>query len=150
MDADAVDLEKGTPASEATRAPSRLNPLYVRILARCPTEREARVGRPPPRPDQVAGDKGHSSRVVRRYLQRRGIAAFILTKADEEPNPRFDPAAHRERHVVERLINRDYSRRNRAVRDFAGASRRAAQPLRSHHEADSSRLTIAALVKDPG
>ncbi len=33
MDADAVDLEKGTPASEATRAPSLLGPLRDHILA---------------------------------------------------------------------------------------------------------------------
>ncbi len=58
------------------------------------------------RPQRVSGDKGYSSRAVRRYLRRRGIGAVLPTKKDERPRPRFDRAAYRERNVVERLINR--------------------------------------------
>ena len=63
-------------------------------------------GRPRVRPDRVAGDKGYSSRTVRRYLKGRGIRAVIPTRADEQPDPTFDRLAYRERNVVERLINR--------------------------------------------
>ncbi len=63
-------------------------------------------GRPRLRPQRVSGDKGYSSRTVRRYLRRRGIGAVLPTKKDERPRPRFDRAAYRERNVVERLINR--------------------------------------------
>jgi transposase len=54
----------------------------------------------------VAGDKGYSSPAIRRYLKERRIKAVIPTKADETPDSNFDPEAYRERHVVERLINR--------------------------------------------
>jgi transposase len=63
-------------------------------------------GRPRNRPDRLAGDKGYSSPMVRRYLRERRIGAVIPTKANEEPDPAFDRAAYRERNVVERLINR--------------------------------------------
>ena len=41
-----------------------------------------------------------------RYLKDRRIGAVIPTKADQTPDPTFDPVAYRERNVVERLINR--------------------------------------------
>jgi transposase len=63
-------------------------------------------GRPRIRPDRVAGDKGYSSPMIRRYLKERRIAAVIPTKADEVPDPGFDRSAYRERNVIERLINR--------------------------------------------
>ena len=63
-------------------------------------------GRPRVRPDRVAGDKGYSSRPVRRYLRRRGIGAVIPPRSTERANPRFDRAAYRERNRVERLFNR--------------------------------------------
>ena len=63
-------------------------------------------GRPRVRPGAVAGDKAYSSAKVRRYLRRRRIAAVVPTKADQEPLPRFDRGAYRERNVIERLINR--------------------------------------------
>ena len=63
-------------------------------------------GRPRLRPDRLAGDKGYSSRTVRRYLHRRGIQAIIPTRRGEFPNLEFDPAAYRERNRVERFINR--------------------------------------------
>ena len=54
----------------------------------------------------MAGDKGCSSLTRRRCLKGRRIAAVIPTKVDQEPDPAFDRAVHRERDVVERLINR--------------------------------------------
>ena len=41
-----------------------------------------------------------------RYLKEHRIGAVIPTKANEEPDPAFDPKIYRQRHVVERRINR--------------------------------------------
>ena len=40
-------------------------------------------GRPRIRPKRVSGDKGYSSRKIRRYLRRRGIRYTIPRKANE-------------------------------------------------------------------
>jgi transposase len=64
-----------------------------------------RRGRPRIRPDRVAGDKGYSSRKIRRYLRRRGIGV-VIARQKRERRVRFDKAAYRKRNVVERLINR--------------------------------------------
>lgn len=64
-----------------------------------------RRGRPRLRPDRVAGDKGYSSRRVRRYLRRRGIGV-VIARQKRERRRRFDKSAYRKRNVVERLINR--------------------------------------------
>ncbi|WP_436846249.1 transposase [Streptomyces shenzhenensis] len=55
-------------------------------------------GRPRPRPAQVLGDKGYSSRAIRTWLRRRGIAHTIPERADQKCSrarcgshpPRFD------------------------------------------------------------
>ena len=62
-------------------------------------------GRPRLRPDRVAGDKGYSSKRIRRYLRRRGIGV-VIARQKRERRVRFDKAAYRKRNVVERLINR--------------------------------------------
>ncbi len=62
-------------------------------------------GRPRVRPDRVAGDKGYSSRKIRRYLRRRGIGV-VIARQKRERRVRFDKAAYRKRNVVERLVNR--------------------------------------------
>jgi transposase len=62
-------------------------------------------GRPRVRPDRVAGDKGYSSKKIRRYLRRRGIGV-VIARQKRERRTRFDRAAYRKRNVVERLINR--------------------------------------------
>ena len=54
----------------------------------------------------MAGDKGYSSRTVRRYLRGRGIGAVIPRRANEPPQVTFDREAYRERNRVERLFNR--------------------------------------------
>jgi transposase len=63
-------------------------------------------GRPALRPDRVVGDKGYSYRVVRRYLQRRGIGRVIPRRRDQGRQGPFDHAAYRLRYHVECLINR--------------------------------------------
>lgn len=74
-------------------------------------------GRPATRPVRVLADKGYSSRAIRDYLRRRGIAATIPERADQQANrirrgrrggrpPLFDPVAYRRRNVVERCFNR--------------------------------------------
>ena len=64
-----------------------------------------RQGRPRIRPDRVAGDKGYSSRKIRRYLRRRGIGA-VIPRQKRERRTRFDKIAYRQRNLVERLINK--------------------------------------------
>lgn len=73
-------------------------------------------GRPRLRPDRLAGDKGYSSRTVRRYLRRRGIGDVIAHRSSDPPNPFFDRIAYRERNQVERLINRFKQYRRVATR----------------------------------
>ena len=63
-------------------------------------------GRPRRRPRRIVGDKGYSSRRVRRYLRQHGIGATIPKKRDEHPQRVFDRALYRERNRVERCINR--------------------------------------------
>jgi transposase len=73
-------------------------------------------GQPRLRPDRVVGDKGYSSRKVRRYLQRRGICAVIARRSNEPSQKRFDRERYRERNRVERLINRLKQARRVATR----------------------------------
>ena len=63
-------------------------------------------GRPRRRPKRLVGDKGYSSRTVRRYLRRHGIGSTIPTKRNERPQRTFDRELYRERNQVERCINR--------------------------------------------
>jgi transposase len=63
-------------------------------------------GRPRLRPKRVVGDKGYSSKHIRRYLRQRGIGVVIPRRKDERRRGPFDKAAYRQRNVVERLIAR--------------------------------------------
>ncbi|MFC9341531.1 IS5 family transposase [Streptomyces sp. NPDC057021] len=76
-----------------------------------------RPGRPRVRPDHVLGDKGYSSKAIRAWLRRRGIAHTIPERADQVRNrarrgsrggrpPAFDREAYKHRNVVERCFNR--------------------------------------------
>ncbi|MGW2492861.1 IS5 family transposase [Streptomyces sp. NPDC001606] len=74
-------------------------------------------GRPRVRPDHVLGDKGYSSKAIRAWLRRRGIAHTIPERADQVRNrarrgsrggrpPAFDSEVYKHRNVVERCFNR--------------------------------------------
>lgn len=92
-----------------------------------------RHGRPRVRPDRVVGDKGYSSKKIRRYLRRRGIGV-VIARQKRERRIRFDKAAYRKRNVVERLVNRLKQFRRVATR----YEKRAVNYL--------AMLTIAAIV----
>jgi len=90
-------------------------------------------GRPRLRPDRVAGDKGYSSKKIRRYLRRRGIGV-VIARQKRERRTRFDKVAYRKRNVVERLVNKLKQFRRIATR----YEKRAGNYL--------GMLTVAAIV----
>ena len=63
-------------------------------------------GRPRLRPKRVIGDKGYSSRKIRRYLKRRGILYTIPRRCNETRTGPFDKRLYKDRNRVERLISR--------------------------------------------
>ncbi|MGM9465691.1 IS5 family transposase [Streptomyces murinus] len=100
-------------------------------------------GRPRIRPDHVLGDKGYSSRAIRTWLRRHGIAHTIPERADQVRNrvrrgghggrpPAFDREAYKHRNVVERCFNRLKQWRGIATRyDKTAQSYEAAVALAS-------------------
>lgn len=106
--------------------------MFEPLMERGAVKRVGR-GRPRLRPDRVAGDKGYSSRRIRRYLRRRGIGV-VIARQKRERRVRFDKGAYRKRNVVERLINRLKQFRRIATR----YEKRAVNYL--------AMLTIAAIV----
>ncbi|MFF5503444.1 IS5 family transposase [Streptomyces roseolus] len=100
-------------------------------------------GRPRVRPDHVLGDKGYSSKAIRAWLRRRGIAHTIPERADQVRNrarrgsrggrpPAFDREAYKHRNVVERCFNRLKQWRGIATRyDKTAPSYEAAVTLAS-------------------
>jgi transposase len=80
--------------------------VFVPLLEAGAVKRPGGRGRPRRRPERLVGDKGYSSRKVRRYLRQRGIGATIPTKRTERPRRTFDRELYRERNKVERCINR--------------------------------------------
>ena len=63
-------------------------------------------GRPRLRPIRIVGDKGYNSRIIRRYLRRRGIRLTIPRKSNERRRGKFDKSIYRQRNLVERCFNR--------------------------------------------
>ncbi len=106
--------------------------MFEALMERGAVKRPGR-GRPRQRPARVAGDKGYSSRTIRRYLYQRGIGV-VIARQKRERRVRFDTAAYRKRNVVERLIGRLKQFRRVATR----YEKRAVNYL--------AMLTIAAIV----
>ena len=79
--------------------------LFEPLMEQGAVKRSGR-GRPRIRPRRVSGDKGYSSRKIRRYLRRRGIRYTIPRKANEHRGGKFDKALYRMRNMVERCLNR--------------------------------------------
>jgi transposase len=63
-------------------------------------------GRPKRRPHRIIGDKGYSSRRIRRYARQHGIRITIPRKRNEGRTGPFNRARYRRRNRIERLINR--------------------------------------------
>jgi transposase len=80
--------------------------VFEPLMERGAVKRPGGRGRPRRRPQRVVGDKGYSSRKVRRSLRRHGIGITIPTKSNERPQRTFDRELYRERNWVERCINR--------------------------------------------
>jgi transposase len=73
-------------------------------------------GRPKRRPPRIMGDKGYSSRRLRRYARQHGIRITIPRKRNEGRTGPFNRALYRLRNRIERLINRCKQFRRLATR----------------------------------
>jgi transposase len=73
-------------------------------------------GRPRRRPHRIIGDKGYSSRRIRRYARQHGIRITIPRKRNEGRTGPFDRVRYRLRNRIERLINRCKQFRRLATR----------------------------------
>jgi hypothetical protein len=61
------------------------SPQFIPVLSAIRVPRLV-TGRPRTRPDRVLADKAYTSKANRTYLRRRGIAATIPSKADQDAN----------------------------------------------------------------
>lgn len=104
---------RGKPVVFALSGGERHEQKFLPTLLETGAIRRSGRGRPRLRPKRIAGDKGYSSKTVRRYLAKRGIGAVIPRRKDEPQQRHFDRAAYRERNRIERLINR--LKQNRAI-----------------------------------
>ena len=79
--------------------------MFEPLLEQGNIRREGR-GRPRHRPERLVGDKGYSSRRIRKWLRQHGIRHTIPHKRNECRSGPFNRGLYRERNQVERLINR--------------------------------------------
>jgi transposase len=56
------------------------------------------------RPKAIAGDKGYSSREIRRQIRKLGADDVIPAKSNEAPKLDFNRETYRQRNIVERKI----------------------------------------------
>ena len=80
-------------------------PVFDQLLNSGAVKRHGR-GRPKCRPKRMVGDKGYSSREIRKLLRRRGIRLTIPHKSNEHHGGSFSRRVYRQRNRIERLINR--------------------------------------------
>jgi transposase len=99
-------------------------PLFPQLMAQGAVK--GIKGRPRLRPQRVVGDKGYSSRAIRRYARQHGIRTTIPGKRNECGKGPFDREVYQQRNLVERLINRLKQFRRLATRyEKRGANYRA-------------------------
>jgi putative transposase len=102
----AIVVTPGQDGDSTTLAP---------LLAQLAVARIGR-GRPRTRPDAVLADKAYSSRAIRALLRQRGIKSVIPQPSDQIAHrrrrgsrggrpPALDPAAYKNRNVIERSFN---------------------------------------------
>jgi transposase len=79
---------------------------FERTIEAVPLRSEG--SRTPLRPRRLAGDKGYSSRRIRRWLKRRRIEAVIPYRDDQlflmAQGPSLDEQRYRARNVIERCV----------------------------------------------
>ena len=74
---------KGKPMTFVLTAGQRHETTQFEVLMEQGAVKRVGRGRPKLRPKRVLGDKGYSSRKIRRYLKRRGIGYTIPRRRDE-------------------------------------------------------------------
>ncbi|WP_238010774.1 IS5 family transposase [Dactylosporangium sp. AC04546] len=107
---------RSRPVSRTITAGQRHDRIgYPAVMASIRIPR--RRGRPRTRPARILGDKAYSIRAIRADLRRRGIAATIPERADQQANrrkrgavggrpPAFDAERYRQRNTVERAVSK--------------------------------------------
>lgn len=117
---------------------------FTQVMAAIRVPRTGR-GRPRVCPDHVLGDKGYSSKAIRLWLRRRGIACTIPERADQVRNrirrgrrggrpPAFDAQIYKRRNVIERCFNH--------LKQWRGIATRFDKTAESYQAA----ITIASLL----
>jgi transposase len=96
----------GKPIALLITAGQRHEQIVFKTLMEMGAVKRVGQGKPRIRPERVVGDKGYSSRKIRRYLRKRGIRAVIARQKGERRRGHFDEACYRKRNVVERMVNR--------------------------------------------
>ena len=89
--------------------------VFAQLLATGAIKRRG-PGRPKRRPRRIIGDKGYSSRRIRRYARQHGIRVTIPRKQNECHKGPFNRALYRLRNRIERLVNRCKQFRRLATR----------------------------------
>lgn len=79
--------------------------VFEQLLEQGAIKRGGR-GRPRRLPGRIVADKGYSSRKIRTFLRKRGVAITIPRKSNERHRGRFDKELYKLRNMVERLFNR--------------------------------------------